>query len=76
MKIALVTGGSGGIGSAICRELGSSGHHVLVHTNSRMSEAESIVSSIQKKGGSAESISFDVTNLNSLHCTTQVFVNI
>jgi len=62
MKIALVTGGSGGIGSAICRELGSSGHHVLVHTNSRMREAESIVSSIQKKGGSAESISFDVTN--------------
>src|SRR3954451_15435056 len=29
-KIALVTGGAGGIGSAICRDLGAMGAHVVV----------------------------------------------
>ena len=33
MKRALVTGGSGGIGAAICRRLAASGHHVIVHAN-------------------------------------------
>jgi NAD(P)-dependent dehydrogenase (short-subunit alcohol dehydrogenase family) len=34
MKKALVTGGSGAIGSAICRALAARGLHVLVHANS------------------------------------------
>jgi hypothetical protein len=33
MKRALVTGGSGGIGAAICKQLGSMGHFVYVHAN-------------------------------------------
>jgi len=60
MKRALVTGGSGGIGAAICRRLAESGHHVYVHANSNAEKADIIVSEISNGGGSAESIVFDV----------------
>ncbi|MFN3495302.1 MAG: SDR family NAD(P)-dependent oxidoreductase, partial [Hydrogenophaga sp.] len=39
MKRALVTGGSGGIGAAICRRLAANGHHVVVHANSGIDRA-------------------------------------
>ena len=62
MKRALVTGGSGGIGAAICRRLGVSGVHVYVHGNANKDKADSIVGEIEDAGGSAESIVFDVTD--------------
>lgn len=62
MKRALVTGGSGGIGSAICRHLAANGMHVIVHANSRLEGAERLVSSIAASGGSAEATAFDVTD--------------
>lgn len=62
MKRALVTGGSGGIGAAICKQLAQSGNHVYVHANSNLDKAESVVDEIKELGGSAESISFDVTS--------------
>ncbi|MEJ2595205.1 MAG: 3-oxoacyl-ACP reductase FabG [bacterium] len=62
MKIALVTGGSGGIGKAICLRLAASGYHVLVHFNRNKAAAEDIVDKIESSGGSAESIQFDVAN--------------
>ncbi|MFK5913388.1 MAG: 3-oxoacyl-ACP reductase FabG [Woeseiaceae bacterium] len=61
IKRALVTGGSGDIGEAICLELASSGLHVIVHANQNMTKADKVVSKIQSTGGSAETISFDVT---------------
>ena len=39
MKRALVTGGSGGIGAAICRRLAADGHHVIVHANRSLDKA-------------------------------------
>jgi len=60
MKRALVTGGSGAIGSAICRELSARGFHVVVHANQRLTEAEFLAATLREGGGSAESVAFDV----------------
>lgn len=62
MKRALVTGGSGGIGSAICRALGARGLHVLVHANAGIDRAERVVEEIRAQGGSAAALQFDVTD--------------
>jgi 3-oxoacyl-[acyl-carrier protein] reductase len=62
VKRALVTGGSGGIGAAICRELASQGLHVVVHGNRHPEAAEALAGEIRQAGGSAESAAFDVTD--------------
>jgi 3-oxoacyl-[acyl-carrier protein] reductase len=59
---ALVTGGSGGIGAAVCRKLGAAGHHVYVHANRGLAAAELIVAEIVAAGGSAQALHFDVTD--------------
>jgi 3-oxoacyl-[acyl-carrier protein] reductase len=62
MRHALVTGGSGVIGSAICRRLAARGMHVIVHANRGREQAEKIANEIRAAGGSAEAAAFDVTN--------------
>jgi 3-oxoacyl-[acyl-carrier protein] reductase len=62
MKRALVTGGSGGIGAAICRKLAADGYHVYVHANNALQKAEKLVAEIKDAGGSAQAIAFDVAN--------------
>lgn len=61
IKRALVTGGSGDIGAAICKQLAHSGLHIIVHANNNIAKAEEISNKILSDGGSAESICFDVT---------------
>jgi 3-oxoacyl-[acyl-carrier protein] reductase len=61
-KRALVTGGSGGIGAAICRELGARGHYVFVHAHRSAVTADAVVREITAAGGAAESVLFDVTD--------------
>ena len=60
MKRALVTGGSGVLGGAICRELSALGLHVAVHAGSHGDRARALASELQGAGGSAEAIAFDV----------------
>jgi 3-oxoacyl-[acyl-carrier protein] reductase len=62
MKRALVTGGSGGIGAAICQRLAADGHHVIVHANRSREKADAVVANILANGGSAEAVAFDITD--------------
>ncbi len=62
MRRALVTGGSGAIGAAICRKLAAEGHHVYVHALRGTDRAERVVAEIVASGGSAQTIAFDVTD--------------
>ena len=62
IKRALVTGGSGGIGAAICRRLARAGHHVYVHANRSVGVADSLAREIVAAGGRAESLCFDITD--------------
>jgi len=62
MKRALVTGGSGELGSAIARRLARDGLHVIVHAHARLAAAEAVAAAIRADGGSAEAVAFDVTD--------------
>jgi 3-oxoacyl-[acyl-carrier protein] reductase len=59
---ALVTGGSGGIGSAICRRLARSGHHVYVHAHRSQAETEALVRELCAGGAQAHSVCCDLTD--------------
>lgn len=65
MKRALVTGGSGAIGSAICRGLASEDCEVIVHANNNLSRAEEIAASIKDQGYAACAVSFDVADADN-----------
>ena len=63
MKCALVTGGSRGIGRAICVKLASLGYYVLVNYKSNIEEAEKTLSLI---GGNGELLQFDVSDKDQI----------
>jgi 3-oxoacyl-[acyl-carrier protein] reductase len=75
MKRALVTGGSGGIGAAICRRLATDGHHVIVHANRSHEMAAAVVAEILAAGGSAESVAFDVTDRAATAAALEVLLD-
>jgi len=59
---ALVTGGSGDLGGAICQKLAADGAHVIVHANANLARAETVVAQILAEGGSAQAVAFDVAD--------------
>lgn len=61
-KYALVTGGSGGIGNAICLKLALMGYPVLIHYNSNKIAAQQTLDTITGEKGKAELIQFDVSD--------------
>lgn len=66
MKTALVTGGSRGIGRAICIKLAAMGYYVLVNYKSNLQEAETTLSLIKKNGGDGELLQFDVAQRDDI----------
>jgi 3-oxoacyl-[acyl-carrier protein] reductase len=62
MRTAIVTGGSGGIGSAVCRALCAEGYGVAVCYNSGREAAENLISSLVSEGLTAWAVPCDVTD--------------
>jgi 3-oxoacyl-[acyl-carrier protein] reductase len=62
MKCALVTGGSRGIGRAICTKLAGMGYYVLINYRSNTEEANNTLSQVKQNGGNGELLQFDVAD--------------
>jgi 3-oxoacyl-[acyl-carrier protein] reductase len=73
LKRALVTGGSGDIGSAICKRLASQ-YHVIVHANARLDRAEAVVSEILAAGGQASAVAFDVSDAKATSASLEALL--
>ena len=62
MKTALVTGGSRGIGRAICVQLAEMGYFILINFNNNLEEAEKTLHLVKEKGSDGELLQFDVSD--------------
>lgn len=65
-RVALVTGGSGTIGSAIAQALGSAGFRVAVHYRHRKESADEVVERIVAAGGEASAVEADLSRQDSV----------
>lgn len=61
-KIALVTGGSRGIGRAVALQLAKRGAHVYVNYSTRSDAAKEVAALCAREGGKASIVGFDVSN--------------
>ena len=62
MRRALVTGGSGALGAAICARLARDGFEVVVHANRHVDAARAVVERIAAAGGRASAVAFDIVD--------------
>jgi len=65
MKIVLVTGGSRGLGKSMSLHLAAKGHDVILTYNSKKSDADDVVSQIEKTGRKAFALKLDVSDHKS-----------
>ena len=65
-KIALVTGGSRGLGRDMALKLAKSGHDVVITFQSQKEAAEEVVKEIESKGRKAATLSFDANDFSSI----------
>jgi 3-oxoacyl-[acyl-carrier protein] reductase len=64
--VALVTGGSKGIGRAVCVELAKSGYHVVINYLSDAAGAGETLAMVEQCGGSGVCLPFDVSNYDAV----------
>lgn len=68
MKCALITGGSRGIGRAICVQLAKdSDYHILINYNNNKTAALETLKDVEAEGNSGEIIQFNVSDSNSVN---------
>jgi 3-oxoacyl-[acyl-carrier protein] reductase len=60
-RVAVVTGGSRGIGAAVCAELGAAGAEVVVNYASSADAAEAVCAGIREAGGTATAVAGDIS---------------
>lgn len=74
LRRALVTGGSGDLGGAICRALAAGGYEVIVHANGALARAEAVTAAIRGSGGQAQAVAFDVTDADTTRATLEALL--
>ena len=67
MRTALITGGSRGIGRAICYKMAGMGYYVLVNYKANITEAENTLARIKESGGDGELLKFDVADKEDIN---------
>ena len=65
-KIALITGGSRGLGRNMAQHLALEGHDVIITYNTNQTEADAVVAEIEAKGRKAVAVKLDVGNTATL----------
>ena len=69
MRYALVTGGSRGIGRAICLKLAEMGYYILINYQNNDTEAEKTLQLIRERNQDGELLKFDVTDATAVSST-------
>ena len=75
MRYALVTGGSRGIGRAICIKLAAMGYPVVINYLSNQEAAEATKSAIEQMGGTAQLLRFDISNPQAIEEAIEMWEN-
>jgi 3-oxoacyl-[acyl-carrier protein] reductase len=73
MKIALVTGGSRGIGRAICVKLAEMNYHVLINYATNEAAALETLELLKQKGSTGELMPFDVAQQESIETALEAW---
>ena len=73
MKYALVTGGSRGIGRAVCLQLAKDGFAILINYRSAEQKAIEVKQLIEAEGGVAELLPFDVSDKEATHAALETW---
>ena len=75
MRFALVTGGSRGIGRAVCVELARRGYPVVINYNSNTAAAVETAALVAQAGGTAELLPFDVADPKAVEAALEQWQN-
>lgn len=66
MKCALITGGSRGIGRAVCVKLAEQGYHILINYKGNTAAAEETLAAVREKGSDGTLLQFNVGNADEV----------